>query len=77
MKRWYPYFQIVLLAWALHRIAMAIIGFPVFSFSDFRASEFFVDIGVYVIAFGISYWFVLRRKRVGQHNEGERTDKAQ
>jgi hypothetical protein len=55
VKRGYRFFQITLLTWSLHRLALEIFGFPVFSFSNFHFGEFVVDVGVYLIAFGISY----------------------
>lgn len=68
MKRWSRFFQIIVLTWALHRIAMAIIGFPMFSFSSFNLGEFAWDVGVYIIAFFISYWFVTRIARLRDQN---------
>lgn len=65
MKRGYRFFQITVLGWALHRLAMAILGFPTFSFSDFDFAEFVVDVGVYIVAFGVSYWFLTRRAGQG------------
>lgn len=63
MTRWVPFVQLTVLTWALHRIAMALIGFPMFSISNFKLVEFVVDMGIYAMAFGISYWFLISRKR--------------
>ncbi len=66
MKRWYPFFQVTLLTWAVHRIARALIGFPRVSFSNFKLVEFVVDIGLWTVLFAIFSWFMMRPKRRGK-----------
>ncbi len=61
MKRWYKFLQVSVLTWALHRLARAVFGFPLFSFSEFKLGEFVVDLGVYSLAFAFSYWFFIYR----------------
>ena len=60
MGKLYRYVKILVLAWALHRISMAVIGFSKFTLAEFNWVEFVVDFGVYLAAFAISYWLIIR-----------------
>ena len=69
MQRFSSYVSVIVLAWAFHRLARAVFGFPLFSLTDFSAREFAVDFGVYIVSFFAAYLLIRRTK--DRRNESE------
>lgn len=59
MQRFSARVAVILLAYVLHRLARAILGFSLSSLTDFSARELAVDFGIYCLSF-IAAHFLIR-----------------